>query len=232
MKSMHLIMFDVDGTLTQSCEYDRELFEIAFKAVIGCESVDTEWANYAHATSAGITSEAVLRTRGRVVRKEEREEIENKYLSCLVERYQSDPAEFKEIRGAASLIAELTTRGDLALSIATGCWLDEALFKLKASGLDVDGIPIASSSEDVARENIMLLAEHKARLINNTERFESVLYIGDGVWDFSAARKQGYGFIGVGGRLEQLKNAGAIYLHEDYSDQESFLRSMDRLIGA
>jgi phosphoglycolate phosphatase-like HAD superfamily hydrolase len=225
-------MFDVDGTLTQSYEYDRELFEIAIKAVIGCESVDTEWANYAHATSAGIASEAVLRTRGRVARKEEREEIERKYLSCLEERYQSNPAEFQEIRGAASLIAELTARGDLALSIATGCWLDEALFKLKASGLDVDGIPIASSSEEVSRESIMLLSEHKARLKNNMERFDSVLHIGDGIWDFKTARERGYGFIGVGGRLEQLKKAGAKYLHEDYSEKESFLRNIDRLIGA
>ncbi len=227
---MLLIMFDIDGTLTQSYEYDKELFARAFKSVISCDEVDTEWANYTNTTSTGITSEATLRATGREVRKDELTEVERRLISYLEQRCQINPAEFKEIPGAASILSALSARDDLAISIATGCWSSEARFKLQASGLEVDDIPMATSDEAAAREQIMLLSESKARLKNRIARFDRIIYVGDGIWDFDASKRLGYKFIGVGGRIGKLKTAGVQHLFADYSNKESFLATIEGMI--
>ncbi len=68
---MNLVMLDIDGTLTQSYEYDREIFGQAIGEVLGCEMVDADLNLYANKTSIGVTSEAIQRITGRSAREEE-----------------------------------------------------------------------------------------------------------------------------------------------------------------
>ena len=64
---MLLLMFDIDGTLTRSCQYDQEVFAEAVSEVAGAPFHDTDWHDYARITSDGVTEEVLLRM-GRTLR--------------------------------------------------------------------------------------------------------------------------------------------------------------------
>src|SRR5947208_3890000 len=51
---MHLVMFDIDGTLTETVKVDEECFVRSFKDVFGFIDVDTDWSHYPHTTDSGI----------------------------------------------------------------------------------------------------------------------------------------------------------------------------------
>ena len=51
---MHLIMFDIDGTLTETMKVDEECFVRSFKDVFGFTDIDTDWSRYPRTTDSGI----------------------------------------------------------------------------------------------------------------------------------------------------------------------------------
>lgn len=55
--------------------------------------------------------------------------------------------------------------------------------------------------------------------------FDSVTYIGVGVWDGRASRALGFSFIGIAAedRAQKLLAEGAQHIFVDYSDSEAFL---------
>src|SRR5438270_12099648 len=51
---MHLVMFDIDGTLTETMKVVVECFVRSFTAVFGFVAFDTYWSHYPHTTDSGI----------------------------------------------------------------------------------------------------------------------------------------------------------------------------------
>ena len=51
---MHLVMFDIDGTLTETMKVDEECFVDSFKDVFGFADIDTDWLHYPRTTDSGI----------------------------------------------------------------------------------------------------------------------------------------------------------------------------------
>src|SRR5438093_11275398 len=51
---MHLVMFDIDGTLTETMKVDEECFVRSFKDVFGFADIDTDWSHYPRTTDSGI----------------------------------------------------------------------------------------------------------------------------------------------------------------------------------
>ena len=51
---MKLVVFDIDGTLTQTNEVDSRCFEEALRIVLGIEEFDTCWENYQFVTDSGV----------------------------------------------------------------------------------------------------------------------------------------------------------------------------------
>jgi phosphoglycolate phosphatase-like HAD superfamily hydrolase len=223
---MNLVLFDIDGTLTQSFEYDREVFTLALADVINSRNLDTDLEAYGSSTSAGVTKEAFQRALGRDPGPEELAEVERRVLWHLEQRYRESPGAFIEIPGASGCVAQLRKLDGLAVAIATGCWRTEAAFKLQSSGFRLDGIPMATSDDDEARERIMETAVVKAGEHYRCAAFERVVSLGDGLWDLRASRSLGYGFVGIGGRIRALQDAGARYLHPDYLELEAVLASI------
>jgi len=221
---MYLMMFDVDGTLTESYAYDQQAYANAFFDVTGCREVNTDWHTYRHVTSHGITAEAIRNLMGREAQPAEIFAVEPAMLVRLQGLYLRSPALFCEVAGAAAFLQYLHTRNDVAIAIATGCWRSEALFKLQASGIDIDGIPLASSEDGASRIEIMKASAGMALRGTNNRCFERVIYFGDGLWDLKAAAELGYQFIGIGQRLAPLRAAGAADLCRDYGDRDGLAR--------
>jgi beta-phosphoglucomutase-like phosphatase (HAD superfamily) len=51
---MHLVMFDIDGTLTQTTNIDEQCFVRSFKDVFGFTDIDTDSSHYPRTTASGF----------------------------------------------------------------------------------------------------------------------------------------------------------------------------------
>jgi hypothetical protein len=51
---MHLVMFDIDGTLTETMKVDEECFVRSFQDVFGFPDIDADWSHYPRTTDSGI----------------------------------------------------------------------------------------------------------------------------------------------------------------------------------
>jgi phosphoglycolate phosphatase-like HAD superfamily hydrolase len=229
---MNLIMLDVDGTLTQSYDYDREIMGKAIGEVLGCPPVDADLNGYIHKTSSGVTQEAILRLTGKIPQAGEIEQVKSRVLQHLQDLYMETPEIFSAVPGAALLLERLRQFEGAGLAIATGGWRSEALFKLRSSGLNVDGIPMASSDDDCDRKRIMEIGIQRARDHYACSGFERVVYLGDGPWDLHFSRLLGYAFIGIGERVKALTQSAPEcgHWHPDYLDIEAVLASVSAVL--
>jgi phosphoglycolate phosphatase-like HAD superfamily hydrolase len=223
---MNLVMLDIDGTLTQSYEYDREIFGLAIAEVLGGQPVDADLNGYLDKTSLGVTEEAIRRSTGRSPREEEIEDVKRSVEWHLEKMRHESPGAFREVPGASLFLEKLRTLDETRIAIATGCWLNEALFKLEASGMKVTDIPIATSDDNKNRRRIMEIAAEKARDFYACPRFEHIVYLGDGNWDLELSRSLGYSFIGIGPRLQELADAEAVHWHQDFQEIGSVFKSI------
>ena len=172
---MNLVMLDIDGTLTQSYEYDQEIFGLAIAEVLGCPPINADLNGYVDKTSTGVTREAIRRVTGRSPKVEQIEEVKRNVLWRLEKMYQESPEIFGEVPGARRFLERLQSLDVAGIAIATGCWRSEALFKLRASGLSVAGIPMATSDDDKNRTRIMQIAAERARGFYACPGFERVV---------------------------------------------------------
>jgi phosphoglycolate phosphatase-like HAD superfamily hydrolase len=227
---MNLVMLDIDGTLTQSFEYDQEVFALAIGEVVRRPKVDTDLNAYTYTSSLGVTQEAIRRLTGRLPSAEELEEVKRRVLRHMERMYAENPGDFSQVPGAARFLERLRNLTGARTAIATGCWRSEARFKLEASGLHADDLLLATSDDDRDRKRILEIAAGRALDLYHCSGFDRIVYVGDGPWDLKAAAALGYGFIGVGSRLQGLKDAGVRHLHRDYLDIEAVLASVTGLL--
>ena len=229
---MNLVMFDIDGTLTKTVDIDENNFVKAVNDVFNIYDIDTDLTTYKNITDEGIAAEIIERHAVRPATKKELSDVSNYFVNLLKDKASANKDFFQPVGGARELIIELQENPDIAVSIATGGWKESAIMKTHAIGLNLQDIPVATSNDAVSREDIMKLSEEKAKNINNISKFESVVYVGDGVWDLESSNSLGYHFIGIckGERASLLKEKGAVHIMPDFSKPEDFfdiLKSID-----
>jgi len=229
---MDLVMLDIDGTLTQTYEYDLEAFALAIAEVTGRPIQPINLHEFTQSTSSGVTEEAIQRLTGRSPEAGELKEVERQVLRQFDRMTAAAPGSFRPVPGAQAFLNRLRTLPGVGTVIATGGWRLEALYKLNASGLRVDGIPMATSDDDPDRRQIMQIAVRRAAQHHGCPGFERIVSLGDGVWDLRACAELGYGFVGIGSRLQALKELGATRLHPDYLQLEAVLASIDAALQA
>jgi hypothetical protein len=81
----------------------------------------------------------------------------------------------------------------------------------RQQGFEIADIPLASSSDAVVREHIMLQALDRAARFHQVS-FSEVTYFGNAPWDIEASRNLGWKLIGIGPRIE------ADFRFDDYTD--------------
>jgi beta-phosphoglucomutase-like phosphatase (HAD superfamily) len=187
------IMFDIDGTLVDSFAFDEQCFNSAVKETLG-HDVDTRWDIYQHVTDRGLLME-LLANNGRSDEIATIEPLVKMRFVQKVVRHLSE-AKVEPTAGAAEFIAELKERDDVNLSIATGGWLESAAIKLQSAGIDINGIPIATSNDHHIRTEIMRIAQV------NSGSGQRVVYFGDAEWDKKACAELGFKFILLGNRTD------------------------------
>lgn len=222
---MQLVMFDIDGTLTESNALDNESYVQALSEVFGFSKISSDWTLYSHATDACILKEACQRELGRVPSFVEIEAFKQRFLELLTEG--AEVSGINSIPGALTMLSWLLESSSHAVAYAGGGWTASALFKIQSAHLPIQNIPYAFSDDDESREGITAIALARAER-HYGRSFQNIVYIGDAIWDIRSAQKSGYAFIGIasGDRAEELFSAGATHVFPNYDDSESFLAAL------
>jgi phosphoglycolate phosphatase-like HAD superfamily hydrolase len=221
---MHLVVFDIDGTLTNTNLVDGECYWRAVSAVLGLSGEQPDWSDFRHVTDVGIATELCMRQRGRQLRSLEIEAIGSRLSALLdVALVRENPSAY-QIPGSAEILSVLSKSSEFAVALATGGLRVSAELKLCRAGLPFALIPFASSNDAVSRENILRIAAGRA-VEKHATQFAKFTYVGDGVWDAKAARELGWEFIGIGlgEQAVRLRQAGAAIVVADYRPTEAFL---------
>jgi phosphoglycolate phosphatase-like HAD superfamily hydrolase len=185
---MHLVMFDIDGTLTETMKVDEECFIRSFKDVFGFADIDTDWSHYRRTTDSGIFHDVFTSRVGRSPAAQEVSRFRQHFIQLLAAVSSQSP--FAPVAGADRLLSRLAQGGSHRVSLATGGWCDSARLKMASAGMCFDDHPAASADDALDRESIMRLSKQRAAE-RYGESFACTVYVGDGVWDARACRSVG-----------------------------------------
>jgi phosphoglycolate phosphatase-like HAD superfamily hydrolase len=224
---MRLVIFDIDGTLTQTMKTDEECFVRSLADVCGFSDVDTDWSRYKHATDSGILHEIYEVRIGRSPSSDEISQFRQHFVSLLTQA--SSEAPFAAVTGAPLLLSRLISSAEHRVALATGAWRDSARLKMASVGLCYDDYPAASSDDSFDRESIVRLSMRRAA--GRYGMVDSTVYVGDGIWDARTCRSVGIPFVGIAtdGRATRLAAEGAACVFPDFSNLDLFLSSLDEV---
>src|SRR5687767_6645949 len=125
--SRHLIVFDIDGTLTRTNDVDAECYVRAMSEYLGT-TIDDNWSCYRHVTDSGIASELFNRHQRP---QSEMTAVRQQFISLLVQSLAADADCCREVGGAADFLRRLRGVPDVVLGLATGSWAESAHAKLR-----------------------------------------------------------------------------------------------------
>jgi phosphoglycolate phosphatase-like HAD superfamily hydrolase len=224
---MNLVMFDMDGTLTDSFAIDENCYVLAIQQALGLTEVVTEWEGYTHTSSSYCLQEIVRASRGHPITPEESRSVQQRMIGLMEEIRQRKGRCTAEIPGAADCVRELRRQG-YAVAIASGDWEATARHKLAAAEIPFHGLPSAFCDESHVRTEIMQCALGRAAAHYGCTTFERIVYVGDAAWDVRACRELGWPLVAVaqGTHAARLKSLGASHLVPDYRRMDDFLTAL------
>lgn len=229
---MNLIVFDIDGTLTDTKKADDNCLEKTMKKLFGISLDGISWADFPHATDWCISQEIFKKHFNRLPSEEEYQEIKAVFLDLLRQELQEKPWRFKEISGAKKFLEFLQMLPDFHIAFATGSWEQSGLLKLQGSNIldknTCHNYVISNSDLFISRENIVLHAIHQMEYAHKT-RYQNVLYFGDGSWDLKTCKNLCIPIIGVDFHKDkQLLNLGLSEIIHDYTNIEMVMNTIYR----
>src|ERR1700757_4600557 len=121
---MYLVMFDIDGTLTETMKVDEECFVRSFKDVFGFVDIDIDWSHYPHTTDSGIFHDVFTSRTDRSPTAREVSQFRHHFIQLLAAASSQSP--FAPIAGAERLLSRLAQGGSPRVSPGPGGWRDFA----------------------------------------------------------------------------------------------------------
>jgi phosphoglycolate phosphatase-like HAD superfamily hydrolase len=191
-----LVVFDIDGTLTDTSAVDDECFRRSMETVFGIDCAGVDWMAAPDVVDATIASWLYRNHRGVDPSEVELGGLVDCFMAELRLAHGSAPGRFRPIAGAVGLFQHLRSAG-WHVALATGGWERSARFKLDAAGLADPTVPLASSSDAATRTAIMRLALDRSEAQNGVT-YDQMVAVGDAPWDVRAASALGWPLVGVG----------------------------------
>jgi phosphoglycolate phosphatase-like HAD superfamily hydrolase len=226
---MKLVMFDMDGTLTDAFAIEENCYVLAIEQALNLPDVKTEWETYTHTTASFCLEEIVRRARGTPPTADESRAVQARMVALMAEITRRTGRHTREIPGAAAAISELQRRG-YAVAIASGDWPATAHHKFRTAGIPFEGLPSAFCDVAHPRVEIMRTALARAAVHHGRKEFARITYVGDAAWDVRACRELGWPLVGVeaGGFAARLPALGVTHLVPHYLDFEAFLAAVEQ----
>ena len=213
---MHLVSFDLDGTLADSDTFDGELYVEAVRIVLGV-SIEADWSGYRHRTDSGIFNEIIDRSIPNADRSSLHSAVRRHFTDLVHDYVAARGGVIPEIPGAVQFVSRLVKHPGVRVAVATGGWRETALIKLRAIGIDQQRLTLASSSDATSKVDIIRIAERRT-LPNETAKRKT--YFGDSRYDRESSRELGYDFIAIG------ENVDHHLRYANYLDAESILHDL------
>jgi len=216
---MHLVLFDIDGTLLTAAGSGRRAIHAALREVFGSTGPDDYWFD-------GKTDRQIVRDLMRAdghadaVIDARMDVVLARYLACLHHELR-DPARPPRLHpGVSDLLDALGTRADIVVGLLTGNVEMGARAKLAAAGLDPLRFVVgAFGSDHESRPELPAVAQQRARERLGVEISGSaVVVIGDTPADIACGQGIGARAIGVAtGRYSagELRACGASAVFDD-----------------
>lgn len=223
---MHLIIFDLDGTLVHSDRRDSNYFAQAYEAIYQKPFPTIDWTKYPHVTDTSIFQSVVAQHFERTPTPDEIAVFQQHYIGLLEAGRRQMPEHFKTIPGAPAIMAHLHAAPDqYRTCLGTGGWHAPARIKLRHVGLLSDRLSIHAADGKTTREAILLEAIETA---GGREKFSKIVYIGDAEWDVTTTRNLQLDFVGIRwrGDREVLREAGATQVIENFLDPDVFFQAL------
>jgi len=211
-----LIIFDIDGTLTDTVCMDADIFFNTFMKYLGIEQLNNNWDEYRYSTDSGLALELFEKHIGRAPIDKELYGIKEDFFRALLNKIEQEPACCTSIPGAEFLLQQILQTKHWDTAIATGGWQKSALMKLRHAKIDHQGTPIATGDDHIERHEIIKIAIERAKQHYSKNSYDRIIYVGDREWDYKAAQYLGIGFIGMGHALR--KTHFNIPMMRDYRD--------------
>lgn len=226
---MKLVMFDMDGTLTDGFAIEENCYVLAIEQALNLPGVKTEWDTYTHTTASFCLEEIVRRARGHPPTAAESRAVQTRMVALMEDITLRTGRGTREIPGAAACLRELQRRG-YAVAIASGDWEATARLKFATAGIPFAGLPAAFCDVAHPRTEIMRAALARAAAHHGCARFDRITYVGDAAWDVRACRELGWPLVGVvaGEFSAGLPALGVSHVVPHYLDLDAFLAALEQ----
>lgn len=207
-----LIIFDIDGTLTDSIPtYLLVITKVL--GDIGLKDIDTDYDNYLHHTDLYALEYNYERNFAKKAPKNLRYKVDE-LLETELLKHPLVP----EIPGATALLKQLQTL-EIPFAYGTGAFPKATRIKMKGSGVPFIPEVLATSLHQVSRVGFVKEAVEKAKHHYNRDNFKRIVAVGDGLWDLMAARDLEIDFLGIGVKNKDVMlEQGCKHWVEDYVD--------------
>lgn len=219
---MNLIIFDIDGTLTDTFTLDGDYFFRAIREQSKIESVNTDWSVYQYSTDSGILNEIFQTVHQRDPEDKEISLIRDQFAIHIKNAHLENKSVIAPIPGATTIFSKIRALSNWHIGIATGGWKQTALYKLNSAEIPHDDVQKAYADDHIARSEIIKRAVNRCEVAHSVERYHRIVYVGDAEWDLRATKKLGIEFIGVGHKFAER---GDVFSVKDL-EEERFLERL------
>ena len=207
-------IFDIDGTLLESSDFDGTCYVSAVRDVLGEVHIHDNWGIYKNVTDTGILRQ--IMEENKIREREQIKEVRTKFGE-FIRQYLQNSGKCRPKEGAVHLIDKLLAAEDYEVGFATGGWGHTAEMKLRYAGFNLRNMILTSS--DDGDERVVIMKKCQLALGNC---FHRTVYVGDAEWDMQVTQKLGWHFIGVGTRLR----GKCEFWVEDFSSQDTFMKML------
>jgi phosphoglycolate phosphatase-like HAD superfamily hydrolase len=230
---MHLVLFDLDGTLVDCAGAGRRAIEAAFREVLGLPDIEAPASRVRfEGKTDPVIVEEIAREAGipeaRLLAVEDA--FRASYLAALRNELARPSSRRRIMPGVRELLGALEAREDVRLGLLTGNIEAGARAKLEPFGLNRYFASGGFSSDHRDRAEIARVAHEKlARLAGESVPPQRVSVIGDTELDVFCARANGFRAIAVHSgwvSRERLEAARPDALFDDLSDLPAVLAAL------
>lgn len=205
----NLIVFDIDGTLSDSVQIHQEAFIQALKE-IGVTNLPKSLNTFKHHTDSYISKYIYESITSHTFTAEILDTFQKSLFSVIKK------SAIEEIKGAKQLLQEIELTKEIGYCFATGSMLLPAKYKLDQIVISFHEDQLVTADTHYSREDIVLTAIDQAKKYYKVNHFERVISIGDGIWDLKTAFKLNLDFIGIGIKNQEVMQANG--MKEFYKD--------------
>lgn len=217
-----LVIFDIDGTLTNTKYIDDFCFVKTFRKLFNIDIEKLDWSTFTTITDTGLTKEVLLQY-DKIFSDEVLQKTQDTFHHYLLTSQIENPELFKEVTGSSEFFHYLSQRSDIEVGIATGSWKKSGMIKLKAIGINAEDFPFSNSDRFITREEIVLDTIQQAKDFYQYN-FQDITYFGDGIWDYKTCQNLKIPLIGIDyHNTEELAKAGVKNIFQDFNNYKDIM---------